>query len=116
MLAISLENDGRLEKLADEITNVMNGKIVCLKSNNYLLEIFASNAGKGNAVKELCSKLGIPVQNSYAAGDEQNDISMLEAAHVGIAMLNAREIVKENSDIITESDNNNDGLLPFFTN
>ena len=41
-----------------------------------------------------------------------NDISMLEAAGVGIAMENARDFVKEIADVVTEHDHNNDGLVP----
>ena len=48
---------------------------------------------------------------TYAAGDAENDISMLKTAHIGIAMQNASEKVKENADIVTSLDNNNDGLL-----
>ena len=39
-------------------------------------------------------------------------LSMIEAAGIGIAMKNGREYIKEIADIITETDNNNDGLVP----
>ena len=58
--------------------------------------------------------LDIPIENSFAAGDEQNDISMIKAAGTGIAMLNATDMVKDNADVITESDNDHDGLAPFI--
>ena len=45
-----------------------------------------------------------------AAGDEENDISMIEAAGVGVAMCNASEKVRNAADAVTESDNNHDGL------
>ena len=36
---------------------------------------------------------------------------MLEAAGTGIAMANATEQVKKSADVITEVDNDNDGLV-----
>ena len=38
------------------------------------------------------------------------DISMLEAAGVGVAMLNATDAVKRVCDIVTGEDNDHDGL------
>jgi len=49
--------------------------------------------------------------HTFAAGDAENDLSMLTAAHTGIAMQNATDAVKQYADIITSNDNNNDGLL-----
>ena len=54
--------------------------------------------------------LSIDIQNAYAAGDERNDISMIEAAGVGVAMKNAVEEAKAAADYITENDNNHDGI------
>ena len=67
-------------------------------------------SGKGSAVKRLAEHLGIPIANTYAAGDEKNDISMIEAAGCGIAMLNASEEVKAYADVVTKYDNDHDGL------
>ena len=36
---------------------------------------------------------------------------MLEAAAVGVCMANGRPIVKECADVITEHDNNHDGIV-----
>lgn len=43
-------------------------------------------------------------------GDAENDISMIRAAHIGCAMRNAEEEVKQAADYITENDNNHDGV------
>ena len=44
------------------------------------------------------------------AGDAENDVEMLEAAHVGAVMCNAFPGVAEHGDYVTENDNNHDGL------
>ena len=85
----------------------------CYSNPNYL-EIFMKEAGKGSAVVRLSRYLNIPIENTIAAGDEQNDISMIEEAGLGIAMINAGDIVKKSADVITVYDNNNDGLAEFI--
>lgn len=114
MLCIAVNSGDTLSNLASKLTEALPDSITCLKSNDNLLEVFSNTAGKGQAVIELCNILNVDIKDSLAAGDEQNDISMIQAAGTGIAMLNARDIVKENADVITKTDNNNDGLLPFF--
>ena len=85
-------------------------------SNPLYLEIVAPGTNKGNAIAPLCEHLCIPGERSVAAGDAENDISMIRAAGTGIAMANATPAVKEEADLITEKDNNHDGLLPLLKN
>lgn len=74
------------------------------------LEYLPKGVDKGNGVSKLCEILGIPLENAYAAGDEQNDISMIRAAGVGIAMKNAIDEVKEAADYVTVNDNDHDAI------
>ena len=62
------------------------------------------------AVHFLCNYFNVPLRDAYAAGDADNDISMLLAAGTGIAMQNASKQVKQKADIVTDTDNNHDGL------
>ncbi|MDE6184131.1 MAG: Cof-type HAD-IIB family hydrolase, partial [Lachnospiraceae bacterium] len=84
--------------------------ISLIYSNPNYLEIFPSISGKGSAVKTLCSLLGIHPYFSVAAGDAQNDLSMIEAAGMGIAMANGSDDVKMAATTITSYDNDHDGL------
>ena len=93
---------------------MVGDRLTLLYSNPYYLEIFPSEAGKGSAVKRLAEYLNVPIENTFAAGDEQNDISMIEAAGCGIAMANATDLVKSKADVITKDDNDHDGLAPFI--
>lgn len=114
MLAIDLEDHDRLSKLVDELTPLIGDRINMVFSNPYYLEFFNREAGKGNAVSVLCKLMNVSVEDTYAAGDEENDMSMIEAAGCGIAMANATDAVKKISDVITTSDNDNDGLAEFI--
>lgn len=65
---------------------------------------------RGAAVRKLCELLNISPLLSIAAGDAENDISMIEAAGIGIAMYNASDDVKAAATMVTALDNNHDGL------
>lgn len=109
-IAIELKERSRLEELRSVLNEKLGDEVTILFSSNYYLEFFSSYAGKGTAVEKLCQLLPIPLKQSLAIGDEENDISMLKAAGLGIAMKNAKEAVKKVADQITTDDNNHDGL------
>lgn len=112
LLAIDIDNRERLEALRKEVEASEIAKdIICAFSNAYYLEFYHRKGGKGNALRNLCRAVHVPIQNSVAAGDEENDISMLKAASVGVCMANGRPIVKECADYITTNDNNHDGIV-----
>ena len=110
MLAISLHNFDRLETFRKNISDWAEGKVRTIYSSDRYLELFDWNAGKGNSLLFLSNYLGIPISDTYAAGDAENDISMLEAAGCGIAMKNASDKVKAHADVVTDLDNDQDGL------
>ena len=110
MLVLDLYNHDNLVGFCDRITDWAKGKVQYIFSNDKYLELFVKEAGKGNAVTYICEHFGIPLSDSYAAGDADNDISMIQAAGCGIAMANAAPNVKEAADIVTRLDNNKDGL------
>ena len=114
LIAIDMNDHLKLEKLRDEIQLKHGNKLTALFSSNCHLEIFNINSGKGNAVIKLCNILNIPKENSLAAGDQENDISMIKAAGIGIAMINGVDEVKKIADVITKKDNDNDGLVEFI--
>jgi len=110
LLAISLHNPEKLETFRENIADWAENKIRTLYSNTQYLELFDWNAGKGSSLLFLCDYLGIPISDAYAAGDADNDISMLEAAGCGIAMKNATDNVKAHADVVTDLDNDQNGL------
>ena len=111
LLAIDINDRSRLEELRREVeASDFAEDITCAFSNAYYLEFYNKKAGKGNALRNLCSALHVHIKNSVAAGDEENDITMIEAAAVGVCMANGRPAVKECADVITAQDNDHDGI------
>lgn len=66
-------------------------------------DITAAGTSKGDALRAVCKKLNIPVSQSIAFGDAANDLTMIEAAGIGVAMGNAQDEVKARADRITDS-------------
>ncbi len=69
------------------------------------IEINSREATKGNALKKIAEHLEIPLFQTMAFGDDLNDITMLQAAGIGVAMENAEEEVKQAADYITQDCN-----------
>ena len=67
-------------------------------SEVYSLECTASGFNKGTGLEHLCALLNIPTKACVAVGDADNDIPMLHAAGLGIAMGNAPDYVKTAAD------------------
>ena len=109
-LAISLNGRERLERLRDRLAPWMEGKLITVFSGPEYLEFVDYRSGKGNAVKFVCGLYGVPILNAYAAGDANNDLTMLSAVGNSIAMINGSDEVKAVASIITKEDNNHDGL------
>ena len=77
-------------------------------------EISSKKSSKGLAMRYLCKKYRIKEKNTMSFGDQLNDISMIELANYGVAMINARKEVKEKAKYVSEFDFNNNGVIEFI--
>ena len=66
-------------------------------------EFTKAGVNKGTGIKFLAERLGVPMELTMACGDSENDLSMLAAVHVAVAMENAKPAVKEAATFITLS-------------
>lgn len=113
VLAISLDNKQKLIDFAKEVIDTFP-ELDSFFSSEYYLEVIDRKAGKGNGLIKICESLDIPIENSFAFGDEENDITMLKAAGHGIAMKNSNPKLFKICDEITKYDNNSDGLARYM--
>ena len=110
VLVISLDNEPGLHALKEYAEKHYSKELVAEFSASFLLEFYHPQAGKGNALRFLANHLHVPLANTYAIGDQENDISMIQAAGTGIAMKNATPKVQEAASEITKYDNDHDGV------
>ena len=99
-----------LEEFKAFIDPVVGERLYTLVTSDVLLEIGPANVSKGRAIEALCEKLQIPMDNSYAVGDESNDLSMIRAAGHGIAVANAIEELKDLAEFTTHNDNDHNAI------
>ena len=76
------------------------------------IEINIHEANKGEALLALCAQLGVDPAETLAFGDGTNDLSLIRAAGLGVAMGNAAFSVKAAADAVCD-DNEHDGPAKF---
>lgn len=75
--------------------------IVVMQSNPTYIEIVRPGVSKAAAMLEVARQRGIAAAEIMALGDSGNDISMLRAAGLGVAMGNAAAAVRQAADAVT---------------
>lgn len=73
-------------------------------------DIIGKNGGKSNGIEAVLHHYHLQKEEIMAFGDGHNDIDMLEYAGIGVAMDNAANDVKNASDFVTKSVDE-DGIL-----
>lgn len=76
-----------------------------IRSERTLYEILPKGVSKGNVLCKMAELLGIDVRKTIAAGDYNNDVSMLRMAGAGFAVANAIDAAKAAADYVTVSNN-----------
>ncbi|KAJ8601439.1 hypothetical protein CTAYLR_005929 [Chrysophaeum taylorii] len=80
----------------------------------FFVEVLHERVTKGAGLARLCAELGIDPGACVAFGDGDNDIEMIQAVGLGVAMKNARPNLQSVADRITQLDNNNDGVAAYL--
>ncbi len=84
-----------------------------LKAENYIYCANSRTATKGQALERICGMIGVDLKDVMAFGDNGNDLSMLEAAGVSVAVGNASKDLQEACDYVC-GDNNHAGVSVFL--
>lgn len=117
----ALDNKDRMEafdiicdsSVASELEEELKIKfpdVYITHSENYLLEISNLESGKHNGMKKACEILGVKAEECIAFGDATNDMEMLKAAGLGIAVANAGDECKKAADRISLWTNDQDAV------
>lgn len=110
MLVIDYQNKEPLEQFCQWVLKRYSQQLDAFFSCEQYLEIIPRGLSKGNALVQLARLLEIPLEHTVAVGDAANDLSMLRAAGVGVAMCNGTDEAKAAADAVTTRDNNHDGI------
>ena len=110
MSGVDRANKERLEAFGRYLMEKAPELVDAFLSSNMLLEIVAHGQNKGSALHWLAAHIGAAPEDTVAVGDEANDIPMLAAAHIGVAMQNGTPETRAAADVVTERDNNHCGV------
>jgi len=93
-----------LEKLEKEMPAELHDLLEISYSSNRYIEFNPKGVNKGVALQTLAEHLDIPMNETIAIGDNTNDLAMIHAAELGIAVANAVPAVKEAAQHTTIAD------------
>ena len=111
MLAISLAGDEALLPFREKLLACCGEQLQCFFSGKGYLEIVRKDTDKGNALRFVAEHLGLPLTHTFAAGDSENDLSMILAAGCGFVMAGANDAVKARCQHVTQKTCGEDGIL-----
>lgn len=106
LMSVQLEE---LPQVQRTIAGMLPESLTVVQTATFYLEVIPRVINKGQGIRDICSVLGMEPAEVIAFGDAANDIPMLQAAGVGVAMGNAADAVKAAADMVTGS-NNDDGI------
>ena len=98
-----------LAVLEKKMQKHLQGSMEVYRSEPYFLELVPKGIDKAQSLAFLLEETGMKREEMMACGDGFNDLSMIKFAGLGVAMANAQDVVKENADFITLS-NEEDGV------
>jgi len=82
---------------------VLQGRVDILHTSTSLVEVMPKGVTKVTGIRKLAESMGIEMEAIMAFGDYDNDVEMLSAAGLGIAVDNASPTAKAAADLVIGS-------------
>lgn len=108
--------DDRQDELNSIKAELAERELLSLSSshpNN--IELIPKGVNKATAIQEIQKELSVPKEKIISFGDGMNDLEMLQASGVSVAMGNAVDELKQEAKFITDA-NTEDGIANFLIN
>ena len=87
-------------ELYKNLNSVFGDRFDVTCSAEVLVEVSPLNDNKGAALKFLADHYNVDLESTVAVGDNLNDLSMINAAGIGVAVGNAVDELKEAADFV----------------
>ncbi len=103
-ISISKTNSEALQKAKEELKLYDDLSVVSSNFNNF--EVMNKGTSKATGIEKLSEILNIKREEIICIGDNDNDLSMIKYAGLGVAMGNGSLNIKKEADYITDTNNN----------
>lgn len=90
-------NKRKIQKLYNWLMDNLSDYIEIIKVSKFAIEIVSKNSSKGEAIKYISSLSKIDLNNSYAFGDSNNDITMFNVVKNSFAINSESKCLKNKS-------------------
>lgn len=104
-----VEHSADMPALQSECEKLFGDEMTVTRSTPAMLEFLDKGVSKGQAVIDFAEMYGIKKEEIACCGNELNDVTMIRAAGIGLAVANASEVLKCEADGIIPS-NNDEGV------
>lgn len=88
-------------------TSSFAGQYDFVQSSRHFYDLMPKGASKGAALGILAEHLGIAMENTVGVGDNENDLSLVRNAGIGVAVANATPALLDAADYISPDNNTN---------
>lgn len=110
VVLVNLDGSDKLQKFQSDHTQWAQDRCDSFFSRDEFLEYIPKGINKGSGLHALLDHLKWEKSTTIAVGDERNDLEILKAADIGVAVANGVDQAKAAADYITENDNNHDAI------
>lgn len=90
----------KFKQLREKLSSL--DSVYVLSSQASFIDVGNKVANKGRALEILSVHLNIPLEEVFAIGDQENDITMIQKAGIGVSMGDGEEALKKTADFITK--------------
>lgn len=109
LVVITSYEDEDCKKTERMLDDAYPGKFFAMKVWLCMLDVYAAGAGKELGMRQIAGRLGIPMEEVIAVGDDVIDQGIVEEAGLGVAMGNADARLKAAADYVAPT-NDEDGV------
>jgi Cof subfamily protein (haloacid dehalogenase superfamily) len=95
-----VERKEAIPELVRALHTQFDGQLQAMQSWEWLVEVTAPEASKGEALRRLAAHLEVPQPATMAIGDQDNDVSMIAWAGLGVAMGDGSPAARDAADVI----------------
>ena len=96
-----IDRPDRAERYLAEAGERFDGRVYVTRSLPEYIEFLSVTASKGRALRAVADHLGVPLEETLGLGDMINDLPLIGAAGLGIAMHHAPESVRQAAAVVT---------------